>query len=181
MRRSHNFIDLTDRKFNRLYVEEFAYTKKGQTYWKCVCECGNTKTINGGHLRNGHTKSCGCLSIEKSTERIKKHHKTGKEASNYNPYLTDEDRADRRYIPGYKEWRIEVFKRDDYTCRKCNVKGEYLNAHHIESYNSNPELRTEVLNGITLCEDCHKDFHHQYGRGNNTRAQLIEFLRRCND
>jgi hypothetical protein len=29
--------------------------------WICRCDCGNEKTIVGTYLRNGHTKSCGCL------------------------------------------------------------------------------------------------------------------------
>jgi len=29
-------------------------------HWNCLCECGNLRTISGGHLRNGASKSCGC-------------------------------------------------------------------------------------------------------------------------
>ena len=29
--------------------------------WHCKCECGNEKDIDGGSLRRGLTKSCGCL------------------------------------------------------------------------------------------------------------------------
>ena len=32
--------------------------------WLCKCECGIEKIVNGYHLRQGHTKSCGCLSKE---------------------------------------------------------------------------------------------------------------------
>jgi hypothetical protein len=32
--------------------------------WSCVCECGNSKIIRGGVLKNGHTRSCGCLQKE---------------------------------------------------------------------------------------------------------------------
>jgi len=77
----------------------------------------------------------------------------------------------------YKQWRKKVFKRDEYRCQFCNKIGKgNLNAHHVESFNSNPELRTTVANGITLCETCHKNFHHQYGYGNNTKEQMKEFL-----
>lgn len=101
----------------------------------------------------------------------------GEKNPNYNPNLTDKDRIKRRYVSGYKEWRTSVYERDNFICQKCNIsKSGKLNAHHIESYNNNPELRIEVFNGITLCEDCHNDFHHQCGRGDNTRKQLKEFL-----
>ncbi|HWR21097.1 MAG TPA: hypothetical protein VN444_04460 [Verrucomicrobiae bacterium] len=33
----------------------------------------------------------------------------------------------------YKQWRDEVFHRDDFTCQFCERKGGYLEAHHIIS------------------------------------------------
>lgn len=57
-----------------------------------------------------------------------------------------------------KEWRRAVYRRDNYTCQKCGIKGcrkHPLNAHHIKSFADYPELRFEVSNGITLCGDCH--------------------------
>lgn len=38
--------------------------KKGRVFWECGCECGKRKTIYGGSLRRGATKSCGCLHKE---------------------------------------------------------------------------------------------------------------------
>jgi hypothetical protein len=32
--------------------------------WKCVCDCGKTKDISQGSLREGYTKSCGCIREE---------------------------------------------------------------------------------------------------------------------
>lgn len=60
----------------------------------------------------------------------------------------------------YKKWRNDVFKRDNFTCQSCgDNKGGNLNAHHIKSYKNNPELRTTLSNGITLCETCHIETH----------------------
>jgi hypothetical protein len=80
-----------------------------------------------------------------------------------------------------KEWRISVFNRDNYCCKKCNLKnGEgktiQLNSHHIENYSSNLEKRFDIDNGITLCKDCHKLFHITFGYKNNNKNQIDCFL-----
>ena len=91
---------------------------------------------------------------------------------------TDEERQNKRLIPGYLEWREEVYKRDNYTCQCCgDNKGHNLNAHHLNSYNAYKEERINIDNGITLCEKCHNKFHHIYGYGNNTKTQFIDFIK----
>lgn len=96
---------------------------------------------------------------------------------NWRDDLTDEERLNRRDNAKSAKWRAQVYERDRFTCQSCNdADGGNLNAHHIESHNSNRALRWEVSNGVTLCETCHLDFHKRFGYGNNTAAQLAEFL-----
>lgn len=58
-------IDLTGMKFGRLTVlNRVKNNKDGRTMWRCMCDCGNERIVMGKCLRNGHTKSCGCLSRE---------------------------------------------------------------------------------------------------------------------
>ena len=64
----------------------------------------------------------------------------------------------------YKEWRDAVFRRDNYTCRRCGQRGGALHAHHILRYRDHAEGRTDIDNGITLCSECHKIVHHEEGR-----------------
>jgi len=52
-------IDLTGKIFGRLTV--ISPDAAGETlFWRCLCECGNHKSINGASLRRGATVSCGC-------------------------------------------------------------------------------------------------------------------------
>ena len=73
-------------------------------------------------------------------------------------------------------WRSTVFARDSWTCQKCDKVGGNLNAHHIENFSSNKELRFEVSNGITFCEQCHYKFHKKHGNRDNTLEQVLEFI-----
>lgn len=62
-------IDLTGKTFNRLTVLKRAEENKGgKPAWVCQCECGNIVTVAGGHLRSGHTQSCGCIQKEKARQ-----------------------------------------------------------------------------------------------------------------
>jgi len=54
------FIDLTGQRFGRLVPIKYV----GKSKWLCKCDCNNEKIINGQALKNGLTKSCGCIRRE---------------------------------------------------------------------------------------------------------------------
>lgn len=60
-----------------------------------------------------------------------------------------------RHTVEFRLWREVVFARDDYTCQDCGRRGGRLHSHHIKSFAEYPELRLDVNNGVTLCQDCH--------------------------
>lgn len=77
----------------------------------------------------------------------------------------------------YQLWRKAVFERDDFTCQKYGIRGGLLHAHHINNFADFPELRLAIDNGITLSEKAHKEFHKKYGKNNNSREQILDFLK----
>lgn len=62
------FIDLTGKRFGRLFViERGENDKQKKPMWKCQCDCGEYVTVRGAALSQGHTVSCGCYCREKHT------------------------------------------------------------------------------------------------------------------
>jgi hypothetical protein len=100
---------------------------------------------------------------------------------NWNPNLSDEERITQRKYEEYKIWRKNVFERDKYTCQICGIIGKKLNAHHLNSYSNNPESRVDINNGITLCKNCHLNFHKLYGFKNSTKIQFDNYIFKLND
>ena len=71
-------MNLIGKRFGRLTVIDFAedYVPPSNHHvaqWKCRCDCGNEIIVAQNHLRNNHTKSCGCLQKNTVSEKSKKH------------------------------------------------------------------------------------------------------------
>ena len=57
-----NFNDIAGQKFGKLTaIEVVGKTKNGAYKWLCRCDCGNETIVESKSLKNGHTKSCGCI------------------------------------------------------------------------------------------------------------------------
>lgn len=64
----------------------------------------------------------------------------------------------------YRDWRIKVLKRDNYTCVLCGNNGITLQVDHIKPFAYFPELRLVIDNGRTLCVPCHKNTETYAGK-----------------
>jgi len=56
--------NLKGQKFGLLTVTGLSRKSgRGFNLWSCVCDCGNRVAVRSASLKNGNTKSCGCLKI----------------------------------------------------------------------------------------------------------------------
>jgi hypothetical protein len=63
-------VDESGNTYDRLTVISMAgRSNDGQVVWLCQCSCGKTTAVRGRDLRQGHTRSCGCLARELTSKR----------------------------------------------------------------------------------------------------------------
>ena len=99
---------------------------------------------------------------KKHTEEIKDKMR-GENNGSWKGGITPENQLIRQSRE-YALWREVVFKRDEYFCQECGLKGGWnkelkirvkLEVHHIKPFFLFPELRFAIDNGVTLCKSCH--------------------------
>lgn len=118
------FIDLTGQVFGRLTVQEVVgRSRDGSKLYRCLCECGKFTDVPSIYLRQGDTRSCGCLYAEiAGTQRTS--HGESSVTPEYQCWLnirqrcTNRNRKDYPYYGGRgirisEEWNtFEVFLKD---------------------------------------------------------------------
>ena len=142
-------------KCSKEQIKRMSEAHKGQKAWN--------KGLRGCYKQSKET-------IEKRVSKMR-----GKNNLSWKGGITPKNVIERNSVP-YREWRNKVYKRDDWTCQKCNEKGGRLHVHHIKQFSEYEKLRFKINNGITLCKKCHNEFHRKYGIKNNNNEQVKEFL-----
>lgn len=98
--------------------------------------------------------------------------KVGKESNNWKGGRTEIQKSIRKMLE-YSNWRLEVYRRDNFTCQKCFQQNTYLHCHHIKSFAEileENDIKTIedaikcdelwfISNGISLCVKCHYKLH----------------------
>lgn len=111
-------------RYGKLLVVDFAYTKKGLAYWKCMCDCGKECIARGNSLRQKRIKSCGCLRSyqEEEIKRILENNNIS-----YKREFSFVDLKDKNYL----RFDFAIFKND-----KLLGLIEYNGIQHYESNNT---------------------------------------------
>lgn len=132
-------IDLTGKKFGKLIVLERDFSKKGKnSYWKCLCECGNETSVLFSSLTRGQTTSCGCNRRKSNLNRIKD--LTGQTFNELTVLELDKTYKDEKNLKVRNRayWKVQCscgnifttcghnLQRGMVSCGCKNSKGEYL-------------------------------------------------------
>lgn len=156
--RQQNFIDLTGKTFGRWKVIERAEAPKNiknkNPYWLCECSCDKhtKKIVSGKSLRDGRSKSCGCLQRE-IVKEINFTNLTGKRFGNLTVMYQDEPPKTNKNKDA-TFWRCKCDCGNEVTVITAN-----LNNGHTTScgcINSKGELKIIKLlsdNNITFIHD----------------------------
>lgn len=96
--RVHNFVDMSGLRFNRLTVDKYV----GGGKWLCFCECGNKTIASGKNIREGITKSCGCIRTEERKSR--KIANPVKDNPHYCRWRSMRARCENKNDPHYKNY-----------------------------------------------------------------------------
>ena len=92
------FVDLTGQRFGRLVVINLLTSKGAKRHkWLCKCDCGNECAVLGNSLAGGHTKSCGCLRKE-VTSQLSKSKARKITYSFYEDYIIGDDGCGHQFM-----------------------------------------------------------------------------------
>lgn len=142
-------------------IAKMSKAKKGKSPWNLGVNMWEGKIHPRGTLgMKGLNK--GRKASEETIQKLRNSHygikypeRSGENHHFWRGGITPENMKIRKSSE-YANWRRKVFERDNHTCVSCHKRGGTLNADHIMPFSTHRDLRFEVSNGRTLCDDCHR-------------------------
>ena len=170
--------DLTGKRFNMLTVikqapDYICPDGRKRSRWYCKCDCGNEDIIvYGSSLKNGNTKSCGCIRTNLIIERNKTDHRKyceydlngeygiGYTTNNHSKFYFDLEDYEKikegawiKDNKGYIKWTKRIVTEDGIKKKDLLLHRIVMNAtdnKDIDHINHNPEdNRKENLRFVT--------------------------------
>jgi len=151
------FIDLTGKRFGRLVViSRSENSSTGKIKWNCLCDCGNKSTPQGGVLKSGKAKSCGCFGEEARRKATKTHGLSS--TSEYTVWYQMIERCENEKHVHYKSYGGRGIKVCDRWKSFVNFYAD-MGKRHFDSYqldriNNDDGYSKENCHWTTIRENC---------------------------
>ena len=141
-------IDLTGNKYGKLTIisrgDDYV-NPSGKKYvcWQCLCECGNIVNIRAARLKNGTTRSCGCLrkDLEQNGGASFIHGDSVKDSKYHKLFQIYLKMKQRVYHP--------VNKKDEQIYRNITICDEWLNEDGYQNF-KNWSLGNGYKDGLSI-------------------------------
>ena len=184
------FQDITGVRYNRLTAVEY----KGDRKWLFRCDCGNEIILPSSRVKNGSTKSCGCLKKEKNREMVR--HGLYKHPA-YQVWADMRQRCKNPNIRNYKNYGGRGIKVCDewgdfenfckwadesgyvpgcgLSIDRIDVNGDYCpeNCRWVTRHVQDRNKRTNIMIAFRGETKCVQDWSCEFGLARNTLAQRI--------
>ena len=114
------FISILGHKYNRVTVIEEGYRITQRISSKVRCECGKEFIVTNNSLRQGNTKSCGCLWTDRFVGNAysKRHGQSG--SKEYSSWNSAKDRCN----PANKQYKARYWGRGIVMCKQWSESFE---------------------------------------------------------
>lgn len=142
-------VNLIGLKFGRLTVVNKLYIRNQKQYWECLCDCGNKTEVPTGHLKSGHTTSCGCYHSEISKKVNTTH--GGKHERLYSIWFGMKKRCFNPKEPAYKYYGERGIKVCDEWAENYSLFREWALKN---GYDDTLSIERKDVNGNYCPENC---------------------------
>lgn len=177
--------DIKGERFGRLIVlEHVGFADNRVALWRCKCDCGNEIIVRQCNLRNGNTRSCGCLLKDIS---IKKHTTHGLTKTRlHNIWAKMKERCYNPHRPAYKnyggkgvgvcdEWKDNFLEFYDWS-----ISNGYNDDLTIDRVDSNGDYSPLNCRWVTLSENVRQKSKNSFITIGNLSLTIHEWAIRLN-
>lgn len=179
-----NFRDLSGQRFERLTVLQ-RHPVNGANWtarWVCRCDCANLVVVTGKNLKNGHTRSCGCLLADKNAELRRTHGMS--DSPEHAIWASMKARCENPNSTGYQWYGARGIKvceswRNDFAAFFRDVGPRPSKAHSIDRIDNDGDYEPGNVRWATKKEQV-ANRRRSRGKLNMDSAAAIRHLKRDN-
>ena len=159
-------------------IKFISINSNSETSWLFICDCGKKLIAKCGNVRNGHTRSCGCVVRIRNGESI-----TNKRF--YRTWYWMQRRVQRKIHPSSNKWTVaknvkcewldyESFKKDMYRSYNAHVKKHGEKNTTIDRIDNSRNYSKENCRWATYKEQARNTSVNRYIEINGKKQLLID-------
>ena len=147
---ANNSAEWIGKRFGRLTIIDFEHAKPPYRgwMWVCKCDCGNVRTLMVTDVKQGKTRSCGCLHDEVCSEKASKFKHSVKDHKRlYSIYNGIKKRCYNENEPRYKDYGARGITMCEGWLNETTGFDNFVEWSSSNNYNENMTIDRIDVNG----------------------------------